>query len=79
MRSVFVDDHGLSIGVAQAGAKLHDSPVAADHSGVCVPVRVLVPDIMRVVLDSGFDSSVTRDLWSEFGCGRKFSPNAICH
>lgn len=27
MRSVFVDDHGLSIGVAQAGAKRYDSPL----------------------------------------------------
>lgn len=73
-RSVLVEGHGLPIGVILAGANRHDSPLLRPTLECLSRFGFFLPETMRVDLDSGYDSYVTRDLLDEFGCGWKISP-----
>ena len=71
---MLVEGQGLLIGVIPAGANRHDSPLLPPTLEYLSRFGFFLPETMRVYLDSGYDSYVTRDLLSEFGCGWKISP-----
>lgn len=73
-RSVLVDGHGLPIGVLLAGANRHDSPLLRSTVECLSRFEFFLPERIRIDLDSGCDSQVTRNLLSEFGCESKISP-----
>lgn len=73
-RSVLTDGNGLPLGVILAGANRHDSPLLRPTLECLSRFEFFLPESIRVDLDSGYDSCVTRDLLDEFGCGWKISP-----
>ncbi|MGO3064611.1 MAG: transposase [Brevibacterium linens] len=66
-RCVLVDGHDLPTGVILSGANRHDSPLLRPTLERLSRFGFFLPETMRV--ESGCDSSVTRDLFAEFGCG----------
>ncbi|GAA1866458.1 IS5 family transposase [Brevibacterium marinum] len=73
-RSVLVEGHGLPIGVVLAGANRHDSPLLRPTVECLSRFGFFLPERIRIDLDSGYDSQVTRNLLSEFGCEWRISP-----
>ncbi|WP_193101673.1 IS5 family transposase [Brevibacterium aurantiacum] len=73
-RSVPTEGHGLPIGVILAGANRHDSPLLRPTLECLSRFDFFLPESIRVDLDSGYDSDVTRELLAELGCESKISP-----
>ncbi|REE04794.1 transposase [Citricoccus muralis] len=73
-RSVLTEGHGLPIGVELAGANRHDSPLLRPRLEKLARFGFNLPEYIRVDLDAGYDSGVTRELLSELGCDWKISP-----
>lgn len=73
-RSVLTEGHGLPIGAVLAGANRHDSPLLRPTLECLSRFEFFLPETIRVDLDSGYDSRVTRELLEEFGCEWKISP-----
>lgn len=63
-----------AIGVVLAGANRHDSPLLEPTLDCLGRFGFLLPERIRVDLDTGYDSQVTRDLLTEKGCDWKISP-----
>lgn len=65
---MLVEGYSLPIGVVLAGANRHGSALLRP-TVECLPrYGFLLPERIRIDLDSGYDSQVTRDLLSEFEC-----------
>lgn len=73
-RSVLCEGHGLPIGVVLAGANRHDSPLLRPTLERLSRFGFDLPEDIRVDLDAGYDSDVTRELLTELGCDWKISP-----
>lgn len=73
-RSVLCEGHGLPIGVVLAGANRHDSPLLRPTLERLSRFGFNLPEQIRVDLDAGYDSQVTRSLLTELGCTWKISP-----
>lgn len=73
-RSVLCEGHGLPIGVVLAGANRHDSPLLRPTLERLSRFGFHLPESIRVDLDAGYDSGVTRELLAELGCDWKISP-----
>lgn len=73
-RSVLVEGHGLPIGVVLAGANRHDSPLLEPTLQCLSRFGFDLPETIRVDLDAGYDSTVTRERLATLGCTWKISP-----
>lgn len=73
-RSVLCEGHGLPIGVVLDGANRHDSPLLRPALERLSRFGFHLPEKIRVDLDAGYDSGVTRELLDELGCDWKISP-----
>lgn len=71
-RSLLVDGLGIPLGVVVAPANRNDSPLLGPTLDRLARfdqgLGVGLPDQIRVHLDAGYDSKVTRDLLTELGC-----------
>lgn len=73
-RSVLTDGNGLPLGVVLAGANRHDSPLLESTLQCLGRFGFFLPETIRVDLDAGYDSGVTRELLETMGCEWKISP-----
>ena len=73
-RSVLTNGNGVPLGVILAGANRHDSPLLEPTLDCLARFGFFLPETIRVDLDSGYNSYVTRELLDEFGCEWKISP-----
>jgi transposase len=67
-RSVLTEGNGLPLGCVIAPANRNDSPLLRPSLEKLARFGLDLPDKIKVHLDAGYDSTVTRDLLDELGC-----------
>lgn len=67
-RSVLTDGNGIPLGVVAAPANRNDSPLLRPTLEKLSRFGFHLPDQITVHLDAGYDSTKTRDLFTELGC-----------
>jgi len=74
--SRMTDANGIPIGCVVAGANRHDSPLLRPTlEKLCRFTSLRLPDAMRIHLDAGYDSQVTRELViAELGMDATIAP-----
>lgn len=78
-RSVFTHGNGLPTGVVLAGANRHNSPLLEPTLDCLGRFGFFLPERIRVDLDAGYDSGITRELLASKGCVWKISPKGDIH
>jgi transposase len=76
-RSLLTDGAGIPLGCVAAAANRHDSPFLRPTLEKLSRFGFWLPDTIRVHLDAGYDSRVTRDLLDELGCEAKIATKGI--
>ncbi|WP_313823509.1 transposase [Citricoccus sp.] len=66
-RSVLTEGHELLIGVELAGANRHDSPILCPTLEKVARFGSYLPEYIRVDMDAGYGSGVSRELLTELG------------
>ncbi len=67
-RSVLTEGAGIPLGTVVAGANCHDSPLLRPTLERLGRFGFHLPERIRVHLDAGYDSNITRHLLDELGC-----------
>lgn len=72
--SRLTDGKGIPLGCVVAGANRHDSPLLRPTLAKLGRFELALPELIRVHLDAGYDSKITRDLLNELGCQWQIQP-----
>lgn len=72
--SRLTDGHGIPLGCVVAGANRNDSPLLRPTLEKLGRFDLALPEQIRVHLDAGYDSKVTRELLDELGCEWQIQP-----
>lgn len=72
--SRLTDGKGIPLGCVAVGANRNDSPLLRPTLEKLGRFELALPDQIRVHLDAGYDSGVTRELLDELGCDWQIQP-----
>jgi transposase len=72
--SRMTDGNGIPLGCTVAAANRNDSPLLRPTLEKLGRFELALPDQMRVHLDAGYDSKITRELLTELGCHWQIQP-----
>lgn len=71
------DGRGIPLGCVVTGANRHDSPFLRPTLEKLGRFELALPEQIRVHLDAGYDSTVTRKLLTDLGCEWRIQPKGV--